>query len=77
MAIGDAVMSFDPVTSQGLFNALSTALVAAGACLSPKRFDGNIACIYSAAVAETFRFSGSGRAKVYRTLANTPHFGAR
>lgn len=73
LAIGDAVMSFDPVTSQGLFNALSTALIAAGAFLSPQSFNGNTARVYSIAVAETFRHSEMGRAIVYRALAGIPH----
>jgi flavin-dependent dehydrogenase len=69
IAIGDAAASFDPVTSQGLVNALSTALVAAGAILSPRGLDAEARRTYSAAVAATFRHSETGRASVYAALA--------
>ncbi|XUJ33041.1 NAD(P)/FAD-dependent oxidoreductase [Bradyrhizobium japonicum] len=35
IAVGDAAMAFDPIASQGLFNALSSALVATGHCRRP------------------------------------------
>lgn len=69
IAIGDATASFDPITSQGLSNALSTALVAAGAILSPSGFDESARDVYSDAVAATFQYSEAGRAKVYAALA--------
>ena len=69
IAIGDAAAAFDPVTSQGLANALSTALVAAGAILSPDGLDDGACRIYSDAVATTFHHSEAGRAKVYAALA--------
>jgi flavin-dependent dehydrogenase len=69
IAIGDAAASFDPITSQGLVNALSTALVAAGAILSPDGFDARTHAIYSHAVAATFHHSEAGRARVYAALA--------
>lgn len=69
VAIGDAAASFDPVTSQGLVNALSTALVAAGAILSPDGLDENAREVYSDAVAATFHHSEAGRARVYAALA--------
>jgi flavin-dependent dehydrogenase len=68
IAIGDAAASFDPVTSQGLANALSTALVAAGAILSPEGFDEAAGRVYSDAIATTFRHSENGRVKVYAAL---------
>jgi len=68
IAVGDAAASFDPVTSQGLANALSTALVAAGAILSPEGFDEAAHRIYSDAIATTFRHSEAGRARVYDAL---------
>jgi len=68
IAIGDAASSFDPVTSQGLANALSTALVAAGAILSPEQFDEAARRIYSDAIATTFHHSEAGRARVYDAL---------
>jgi flavin-dependent dehydrogenase len=70
IAIGDAAASFDPITSQGLANALSTALVAAGAILSLASLDEDARRIYSDAVAATFRHSEAGRARVYAALAN-------
>ena len=69
IAVGDAAASFDPVTSQGLANALSTALVAAGAILSPDGFDEHARRIYSDAIATTFHHSEAGRAKVYAAVA--------
>jgi flavin-dependent dehydrogenase len=70
IAIGDAAASFDPVSSQGLVNALSTALVAAGAILSPGGLDADARRGYSDAVAATFRYSEAGRARVYDALAS-------
>lgn len=70
IAIGDAAASFDPITSQGLANALSTALVAAGAILSSAGLDEDARRIYSDAVAATFQHSEAGRAHVYAALAN-------
>jgi flavin-dependent dehydrogenase len=69
IAIGDAAASFDPITSQGVANALSTALVAAGAILSPGGLDADARGVYSDAVAATFRHSEAGRAGAYRALA--------
>ncbi|MBX9777810.1 MAG: NAD(P)/FAD-dependent oxidoreductase [Xanthobacteraceae bacterium] len=69
IAIGDAAASFDPVTSQGLVNALSTALVAAGAILSSDGLDDNARGIYADAVAATFHHAEAGRARVYAGLA--------
>jgi flavin-dependent dehydrogenase len=68
IAVGDAASSFDPITSQGLVNALSSALVAAGAILSPRGLDDEARSIYSDAIAATFRHSESGRAAVYHAL---------
>jgi flavin-dependent dehydrogenase len=75
IAIGDAAASFDPVTSQGLVNALSTALVAAGAILSSEGFDENARGVYSDAVAATFRHSEAGRGAVYAALARRATLG--
>ena len=68
IAVGDAAASFDPVTSQGLANALSTALVAAGAILSPEGLDEAARRMYSDAVAATFHHSEAGRMRVYDAL---------
>jgi flavin-dependent dehydrogenase len=63
IAIGDAAISFDPIASQGLYNALSSALVATGALMSdmaaPIR-----ARLYSDAVAATFEASEAGRSRM-------------
>lgn len=67
LAVGDAATSFDPVTSQGLVNALATA-VAAGLLVSPRGLDAEAVGIYSGAVAATFRNSEKGRAQVYEVL---------
>lgn len=69
IAVGDAAASFDPITSQGLATALSTALVAAGAILSPVSLDDDTRRVYSDAVAATFRHSEAGRGRVYAALA--------
>jgi len=69
IAIGDAAAAFDPITSQGLVNALSTALVATGAILSPGGLDDDACRVYSDAVAATFQHSEAGRARVYAALA--------
>jgi flavin-dependent dehydrogenase len=68
VAIGDAAATFDPITSQGLFNALSTALVAAGAILVPSGFSAETAMMYSEAIMATFENSEKGREEVYRGL---------
>ena len=65
VAVGDAASSFDPITSQGLVNALSTALVASGAILSSTGSASDKFEVYSAALAHTFAFSEAGRAGVY------------
>jgi flavin-dependent dehydrogenase len=69
IAVGDAVASFDPITSQGLFNALSTSLVAAGAILSSGESESEKFGTYSAAVASTFAYSEVGRKEVYQLFA--------
>lgn len=66
IAVGDAVTSFDPITSQGLVNALSTSLVAAGAILSTDESQSRQLKAYSEAVAATFAYSEAGRKDIYR-----------
>jgi flavin-dependent dehydrogenase len=68
--VGDAATSFDPIASQGLANALSTALVAAGAILSRRGLDEEACAIYSGAVLATFRHSEANRLAVYQALMN-------
>jgi flavin-dependent dehydrogenase len=69
IAIGDAAIAFDPIASQGLFNALSSALVAAGAVLSTGRLSAAAARLYSDAVTATFLHTEAGRADVYNSRA--------
>jgi flavin-dependent dehydrogenase len=69
MAIGDAASAFDPIASQGLFNAVSSALVAAGALLSGDRLSAGTARAYADAVAAAFMFSEAARSKVYDNFA--------
>lgn len=68
IAVGDAAISFDPISSQGLYNALSSALVATGALVSAAGFDPAAARLYSDAVAATFHWSEAGRSEIYRGL---------
>ena len=65
IAIGDAAISFDPIASQGLYNALSSALVATGALVSARGFDLPAARLYSDAIAATFYWSEAERSEVY------------
>ena len=66
IAIGDAAAAFDPVTSQGLANALSTAAVAAGMILSGD--DSGAYQMYSDAVKATHERSERARSEVYSAL---------
>lgn len=72
IAVGDAAMAFDPIASQGLFNALSSALVATGALLSADRLSPTSARLYSDAVATTFLHCEAGRISVYGTMPRPP-----
>jgi flavin-dependent dehydrogenase len=65
IAVGDAACAFDPIASQGLFNALSSALVAAGALLSPEGLSASAARLYSDAVRVAFDWSEVARSNVY------------
>jgi hypothetical protein len=62
IAIGDAATSFDPISSQGLFNALSSALAAAGLLLSEEGLNSESAGAWSNAVRATFLRSEATRA---------------
>jgi flavin-dependent dehydrogenase len=67
VAVGDAAVAFDPISSQGLYNALSSAQVAAGMLLAgatgPDRRQ-----FYSSAVLATYYRSEIGRAATYHGL---------
>jgi flavin-dependent dehydrogenase len=64
IAVGDAASAFDPITSQGLFNALSSALVASGALMASSGLDIDTARIYSDALTAAFVWSEAARANV-------------
>jgi flavin-dependent dehydrogenase len=74
VAVGDAAAAFDPVTSQGLANALSTAAVAAGMILAGD--DADAALMYSDAVAATHARSEQARREVYGALTYPMHAAA-
>lgn len=65
IAIGDAAAAFDPIASQGLFNALSAAMVAAGIIAERGAVPLDVAADYSAAMLSTFQHSERGRSEVY------------
>lgn len=64
IAVGDAAMSFNPIASQGLFNALSSGLAAAGLLLSQEGLSSKSADDWSAAVSATFVQSELGRSRL-------------
>ncbi|MER8408166.1 FAD-dependent monooxygenase [Mesorhizobium sp. M1307] len=66
IAVGDAAIAFDPIASQGLFNALSSALVATGMLVSADQISLAMARHYSEAVTATFLSSEAGRINVYK-----------
>lgn len=68
IAIGDAAVAFDPIASQGLANALSSALVSAGAIASEGAITPDVAVNYSASIATTFEYSERCRDEVYRAM---------
>lgn len=55
LAIGDAACTFDPLSSQGLFNALYTGLRGAEAVVAELRGDGSTARRYSQTLEEVWR----------------------
>ncbi|WP_312841740.1 NAD(P)/FAD-dependent oxidoreductase [Sinorhizobium psoraleae] len=65
IAIGDAAAAFDPIASQGLFNALSAAMVAAGIIAERGAVSFDVAADYTAAMISTFLHSERGRTQVY------------
>jgi flavin-dependent dehydrogenase len=68
IAVGDAAIAFDPIASQGLANAFSTALVATGAIVSPEGLGEESAAAYTEAVTATYLNSERGRAIVYSAI---------
>lgn len=72
-AIGDAAASFDPLCSQGIANALSTALTIAGAVVSNTDFEEPAALAYSEAVRRTFENAEHGRRLSYSRLEDRKH----
>jgi flavin-dependent dehydrogenase len=71
IAVGDAAIAFDPIASQGLFNALSSALVATGALMSADQLSLAAARLYSDAVTATFLASEADRVDVYKNSASS------
>ncbi len=67
IAVGDAAISFDPITSQGLYNALSSALVATGMLMSVQGLNLSTARLYSDIVVATFNYSETNRLGVYKS----------
>jgi flavin-dependent dehydrogenase len=65
IAVGDAASAFDPISSQGLFNALSSALVASGALMSRDGLSIDTARVYSDAVKAAFDWSQAVRSNVF------------
>jgi flavin-dependent dehydrogenase len=68
IAVGDAAMAFDPITSQGLVSAFTTALAAGDTVMSSRGLDAEAAHAYSESVTATAQYSERGREEVYRAL---------
>lgn len=68
IAVGDAAAAFDPIASQGLANALSSAMVSAGAIVSEGGITAQVALNYSGAMLTTFEHSERGRDAVYEAI---------
>jgi flavin-dependent dehydrogenase len=75
IAVGDAACAFDPIASQGLYHAMSTALVAAGLILSTGGLTAESGACYAQAVRATFAYSERRRVQIYRALSakDDPH----
>lgn len=71
IAIGDAAAAFDPITSQGLVNALSSAFVAFKAISTTSGVGGSVALNYSRLVSATFDYSEVERAAIYQNMRST------
>jgi hypothetical protein len=61
-------MSFDPITSQGLVSAFTTALAAGDAVMSSRGLDAEVAHAFSQSVTATAQISERGRREVYQAL---------
>ncbi|MDE5454889.1 FAD-dependent oxidoreductase [Bradyrhizobium sp. CSA112] len=68
IAVGDAAMSFDPITSQGLVSAFTTALAAGDTVMSSRGLDAETADAFSQSVTATAQNSERGRREVYQAL---------
>lgn len=73
-AVGDAAVAFDPITSQGLCNALASALALSpaieAALTSPRRAEESLR-EYGDAVARTFRHAEGGAREIYRAALHS------
>ncbi|NOQ65577.1 MAG: hypothetical protein GQ582_13785 [Methyloprofundus sp.] len=65
LAIGDAATAFDPITSQGLVNALSSAMMGAHACREFLAGNPLGLLAYNKAIQATWQRSEKGRAYLY------------
>lgn len=70
IAIGDAASAFEPINSQGLMNALNSALLAAGAVATADTITIEMAAFYADAVVRTFAESEIARKEVYAALSH-------
>jgi flavin-dependent dehydrogenase len=68
LAVGDAALAFDPITSQGLFNALSTALIVTGILQADAVLSEETANDYSACIQAVASLSDAIRKEVYASL---------
>ena len=66
---GTPQLSFDPITSQGLVSAFTTALAAGDTAMSPRGLDAETALAFSQSVTATAQNSERGRREVYQALA--------
>jgi flavin-dependent dehydrogenase len=76
IAIGDAVASFDPITSQGLFDALSTAVVAAGVIRRDMKVLPTDALDHTKIIESTLGNTEQQRTAVYNSLRQTLYCGS-
>jgi flavin-dependent dehydrogenase len=73
LAVGDAAMSFDPLSSQGIFTALYGALKAARALIEELESNGSSLAGYEDALLEVYRHYSANRLLAYRQERRWPH----
>ncbi len=80
LAVGDAAVAFDPLSSKGIANALYTGIRGAGAVIRALAGEPTAPARYAAHVAEIFRVYGAQLAQVYaleRRWPNAPFWRRR